>query len=423
MANSREYEAISCLRTLVRGYEDCEASTLSLVASANYAPSAIREFSSSALTNITTEGYPGKRFHPGSHYADKVEELTCNLAQSVFDCSYANAQPHSASSSNLAVLLEVMKPGDPLMGLELNSGGHLTHGASASFSGKLFKSTPYTLCNETLNYEYIREEALKHRPKTIVCGASSYPRQISFRHFAEIANEVGAILLADISHISGLIIAGEHESPLGYAHVVTTSTYKQLGGPRGGLILSDRRFLPDMPQESLEKRLNKAVFPLTQGTPDIANMAAKAATLAYAGSQEFKSKMAKTITLATQLAEGLLANGFRLVTGGTDTHMVLVDLRNLQIDGKQAENRLEEIGVLANRNLIPGDPGTSSTPSGLRFGTNTLASRNFDEEGLTRVLDVLTASLKAKCSRENAALKREVQSICADYPIQDSGYV
>jgi len=410
---------ITRLNQLCSDYAEFESHTLSLMASANYSPPEIRSLSSSSLTNITTEGFPGNRFHPGSDIADRVEEIAIEEACAAFSCSYANVQPHSASSANASVLLEFVQPNQTIMGLRLASGGHLTHGSSVSFSGRIFNSQPYDLTNQILDYDKIRAHARSVRPTMIICGASAYPRNICFESFSNIARDVGATLLADISHIAGLVIAGLHESPLGKAQIVTTSTYKQLAGPRGGIILSD-----SVDDAIRGEKLNRSVFPLTQGTPDISNIAAKAAALAWTRTNKFTQTMKTTLKLASQLADKLLESGFKLITGGTDTHMILLDLRPQKLSGAEAEKALEAVGILANKNLIPGDPTSPVVTSGLRLGTNILAARGFDLEGISRLskilVDVLTHSDSGAAKSDCTALAGDVKELCGQYPIPDN---
>ncbi len=414
-------QTIKRLHDICRAQEDYASQTLSLMASESYARKEVRKFSSSVFSNVTTEGFPGARFHPGSIFADQIETICIEEAQKAFCCSYANVQPHSASTANAAVLIELADPGSTIMGMELSSGGHLTHGSSASFSGKIFDSKPYQLTDGLLDYDQIRDQALKFRPTVLICGASSYPRSICFETFRLIAEEVGAILLADISHISGLVLAGLHQSPLGKAHVTTTSTYKQLLGPRGGLILSDHSTLPNT-SISLKQRLDHAVFPLTQGTPDLANIASKAAALSMTQTDQFHDLMSKVIDLASNMAVRLADVGFKLVTNGTDTHMVLLDLRDHSMTGEDAEKLLEKIGILANRNMIPGDHRTPTKTSGLRIGTNNLAIRNFATGTLEEIVTILFELLISRSypsERKIAELRGRVQELCRNHPIID----
>ena len=389
--------------------------TLSLLASANHSSASVRHFLSSELVDVTTEGFVGNRYHPGSVFADEIEAIAVDEAKAAFKCSYANVQPHSASSANAAVLIELLEAGDTIMGLSLRSGGHLTHGANASFSGKLFHSCPYELTSGLIDYDHVRDLALQSRPKVIICGSSAYPRELCFETFSLIAKEVNAVLLADISHISGLVVAGLHPSPSGEAQIITTSTYKQLCGPRGGIILSDHDRIDSRPGRSLPKLLDRSIFPLTQGTPDIANVAAKAAALSYARTPEYRNLMQRVVNLANTMATKLTEKGFELVTGGTDTHMVLLDLSNTTLTGRQAEERLEQIGLLANRNLIPDDPLPPREASGLRLGTNALASRGFDENSVLEVVEVLTAALAP--SPDLSRLSCRVSDLCTSFPL------
>ena len=390
--------------------------SISLLASANHSPSVVRHFLASNFVDVTTEGFVGNRYHPGARFADEIETIAIDEAKSAFNCAYANVQPHSASSANAAVLIELLKPGDTIMGLSLRSGGHLTHGARASFSGKVFKSVPYELSSGFLDYDQIRDAAIKANPSMIICGSSSYPRKICFDTFSLIAEEVGAFLLADISHISGLVIADLHPSPVSKAQVVTTSTYKQLSGPRGGIILSDHEWVQARANKPLFEALNHGVFPLTQGTPDIANIAGKAAALSLARTPAYRNLMNRVVDTSRDMAETLKENGFRLVTGGTDTHMILIDLSETNLTGREAELRLERIGVLANRNLIPGDKLAPSEASGLRIGTNAIATRGFDKTAVTELVSIITTALGR--SPDLDGLQNRVLGLCRTFALE-----
>ena len=415
--NSANKSSQQSIQALIEAHKAYEQRTLSLLASASYSPNSIRKFSASSLTNITTEGFEGARYHPGSSLADELELLAIDQAKEAFSCAYANVQPHSASSANASILLGFLNKNDTIMGMDLSSGGHLTHGASASFSGKFFRSQPYRLTNGLIDFEAIRTMALRFKPAAMICGASSYPRSICFKTFRSIADEVGAILIADISHISGLVIAGFHESPMEYAHFVTTSTYKQLLGPRGGLIMSQLKQDYAAHYKISKSAINKSVFPLTQGTPNLACIASKAAALSNARTKRFHRLMGNIVSLADHLARSLRDRGFTVVTGGTDTHMILLNLQPLKLTGLQAEQTLESIGILANRNLIPDDPLNPKVTSGLRIGTNMLAQRDFDFEGVRTLANILANVLVNDAERNTTAATDSVKALCEKFPI------
>jgi glycine hydroxymethyltransferase len=374
------------------------------------------------LTNLTTEGFPGDRYHPGCEFADEIEKYAIDQARSLFRSKYANVQPHSGTNANSAVLHRLLNRGDAILGMSLNAGGHLSHGASSSFSGRNYKSIKYGTVNELLDYEVIREIALRFRPKLIICGSSSYPRYIDFARFREIADEVGAILVADISHISGLVAAGLHPSPLPHAHVVTTSTYKQLYGPRGGLLLSSSSEIPGH-DEPIVKLLNSSVFPLTQGTPDLSSIAAKAAAFSEAATPAFGLMMRKVVALAAVMAEEFLTRGYRIVTGGTDNHMVVVDLTEVGLSGRQVERALEDIGILANRNVIPSETRGPKLASGLRLGTNVLAYRGFTDVEIRKVVSIVDGVIQRlmdHCDDRWIEYAEEVKCLAALRPLKSS---
>ncbi|NEA18273.1 serine hydroxymethyltransferase [Streptomyces halstedii] len=355
-----------------------QSGCLSMVASASLAPPSVLCANGTVLSSVTAEGYPGARYHPGAVHFDGVETLAVERAKRVFGARYANVQPHSCSSANLAVLAALLPRGGRLLALDLDAGGHLTHGARASVSGTYYDVTLYEVGPDgTLDYGTIRDRALEHRPDVIIAGASAYPRYIDFSRFRDIADEIGAFLLADISHIAGLVVAGLHPSPVDCAHITTTSTYKQLAGPRGGLILLGedyRRTGPDG-RTRLWQLMQRAVFPGFQGTPDPSSIAAKARALAIASSGDFHATMKRVVDNAKALSDELQALGYTVLTGGTDNHMVLVDAQAAGLTGIVAEQALEECGILVNRNKIPGDLLPPAVTGGLRFGTNILAQR------------------------------------------------
>jgi len=349
--------------------------------------------------------------------------LAVELANDLFGSEHANLQPHSASSANQSVLLGLLEPGDAILGMELRDGGHLTHGASVSFSGKYLKSYGYGLHNGLIDYERVRSAAITYRPKIIISGASSYPRQIDYRVFSEIASETGALLLADVSHTAGLIAANLVESPVQHADIVTMSTYKQLFGPRGGIILSNKLNEPNSKLSSRD--LDRIVFPFSQGTPDIANIAAKAACLAHAGTAEFRKVMEATLLLARSMAQRFQENGIPLIGDGTDSHMILLDLTRSGVSGSYLEKQLESIGIYANRNLIPNDPKSPAITSGLRLGTNTIAFRGFTSSAAQELCDIVTNLILAGDQLsvdERSCLTNKVAELSDTFPISETHY-
>lgn len=409
---------------------DRQGETLALVASMSAAPPSVLACAGSVLTNVTTEGYPGARYHAGCAVVDEIETLAMARATAAFDAEYANVQPHSGSSANLAVLFALMAPGDVLMGMDLDAGGHLTHGSSASITGRAFRAVHYGVGPDgVLNYADVARLAREHRPRVIVCGASSYPRTLDFARFREIADEVGAWLVADISHIAGLVVAGEHPSPVPFAHVVTTSTYKQLCGPRGGLILSGpdaHRPGPDG-RTSLAETLQRAVFPRTQGTPDLASVAAKARALGAVHSPAFRAFATRIRAAAQVLAMGLTGRGHTLTTGGTDNHLVVIDVGAKGYSGAVVESALEECGIVVNRNRIPGDTRSARITSGIRLGTNGLALRGFDAAATERCAELFSQVVAGTEMHDDVRFtldadvrdrtRAEVAQLCRGFPL------
>ncbi|OIK27016.1 non-ribosomal peptide synthetase [Streptomyces malaysiense] len=400
--------------------------TLVLVASSSVAPPSVLACAGSVLGNLTTEGYPGRRYHAGGEVADEVERLALDRARALFRAEAANVQPHSGSSANLAVLTGLLEPGDTILGLGLDCGGHLSHGSAASITGRYFRSVHYrTGAGDLLDYDRIAELADEHRPKVVIAGASAYPRRIDFARFREIADEVGAYLIADISHIAGLVAAGLHPSPVDHAHLTTTSTYKQLYGPRGGMILLGRDADAPGPdgRVPLRKLADRAVFPLVQGTPDLGNVAAKARALHAAAQPAFRTLMERVLDTAAAMAERLDRRGLRVITGGTDTHMVLADLGPHHVSGADAEEALEACGILLNRNRVPGDDTPPRVTSGIRIGTNTLAARGISPGTAARcadlVADVVEELRDAKAVHPGMAaeIRAEVRRVCAEHPL------
>ena len=369
-----------------------QQTTLEMIASENFAPVAAIEAMGSVLTNKYAEGYPGKRYYGGCEVVDEVEQIAIDRLKELFDAEYANVQPHSGATANAAVLHAIARHGDTIMGLDLANGGHLTHGMKINFSGRLYEVVPYHVDTHGLvDMDEVATLAREHRPKVIIAGWSAYPRQLDFAKFREIADEVGAYLWVDMAHFAGLVAAGLHPSPLPHAHVVSTTTHKTLGGPRGGAILSN--------DPELVKKLQSAVFPGQQGGPLEHVIAAKAVAFKMALQPDFKDRQARTIEGAQILAERLLADdaqaaGVQVLSGGTDVHLVLVDLRDSELDGQQAEDRLHEVGITVNRNSVPNDPRPPMVTSGLRVGTPALATRGFGAEEFREVADVIAEALK-----------------------------
>lgn len=396
-----------------------EEETISLQAAASIVPRFIANFGSN-LSEITAEGYPNHRFHSGSKYVDEIESNCIEQAKLAFKARYANVQPLSCSMANIAVLTSLLRPGDRILSLELKHGGHLSHGAPVSLAAQLYDIHTYSLTNSVLDYDLIRERALATKPNLIICGASAYPKTICFEKFRMIADEVGAILLADISHIAGLVAAGVIESPIDHAHVTTTSTYKQLFGPRGGLILAGADFQSVAPRinKPIDKLLQKGVFPGLQGTPDFRQISQKALALKAAQTQVFKDRMSRVLELANSMARKFCAEGLSVLCGGTETHMVILDLSANGVTGFQAEKVLESVGILANRNLIPGDQRSPRETSGLRFGTNIVAYRDFDDLAMNDLAKIISSLLLNPELKELTAIRKSVDSICQAYPLR-----
>ena len=360
---------------------------IELIASENFVSKAVMAAMGSPLTNKYAEGYPGKRYYGGCQYVDIVENLAIERAKKLFGAAYVNVQPHSGAQANMAVFQAFLKPGDTFMGMALDQGGHLSHGSSANFSGKYFHCVPYGV-NEHgfIDYDEVERIALECQPKLIVAGASAYCRTIDFKRFREIADKVNAILMVDIAHIAGLVATGLHPSPIPYAHVVTTTTHKTLRGPRGGMILCGT--------EEYAKKLNSAIFPGTQGGPLMHVIAAKAVALKEALSDDFKDYQKQILVNAQALAAGLMKRGITIVSGGTDNHLMLVDLQNLGLTGKQAEKMLDEVHITCNKNTIPNDPQSPFVTSGLRLGTPAATTRGFDADDMDQIAEAITLTLK-----------------------------
>ena len=363
-------------------------SHIELIASENWVSKAVMAAMGSPLTNKYAEGYPGKRYYGGCGCVDEVERLAIERAKEVFGCTYANVQPHSGAQANMAVFFAMLEPGDKVMGMNLAHGGHLTHGSPANLSGKYFEIHPYGVNDDGfIDYEEVRRIAKECRPKLIVAGASAYARVIDFKKFREIADEVGAYLMVDMAHIAGLVAAGVHPSPIPYAHVTTTTTHKTLRGPRGGMILSD--------EETAKKfNFNKAVFPGIQGGPLMHVIAAKAVCLKECQTEEYKEYQRNIVKNAKALCKGLMDRGIKIVSGGTDNHLMLVDLTNLEISGKDAENLLDLANITANKNTIPNDPRSAFVTSGVRLGTAAVTSRGLNEADMDVIAEAVAMMLK-----------------------------
>jgi len=385
-------------------------SHLELIASENWVSKAVMAAMGSPLTNKYAEGYSGKRYYGGCGCVDIVEDLAIERAKKVFGCEYVNVQPHSGAQANMAVEFAILEPGDTLMGMNLAHGGHLTHGSGANFSGKYFHVVSYGVNEEGfLDYEEIRRLALECKPKLIIAGASAYARTIDFKRFREIADEAGAYLMADIAHIAGLVAAGVHPSPIPYAHVTTTTTHKTLRGPRGGMILSSA--------EIAEKfNFNKAVFPGIQGGPLMHVIAAKAVCLAEALTPEYKAYQEQVVKNAQALCKGLLARDIKLVSGGTDNHLMLVDLTPYQLSGKEVEHLLDGANITANKNTIPNDPKSANVTSGVRLGTPAVTSRGLKEEDMDVVAEAIAMMIKEGESATEKA-KALVKGLTEKYPL------
>jgi len=407
-----------------------QAETLTMVAASSIADPAVLACEGTALLNTTTEGYPGARFHAGYGVVDEVERIAIERARRAFGARYANVQPHSGTSANQIVMFSLLRPGDTVLGLDLDAGGHLSHGSRASVSGVYFNAVAYGVdARGRIDMDEVRRLALQHRPQLIVCGASAYPRTIDFRAFREVADEAGAYLLADISHIAGLVAAGEHPSPVDHAHFTTTSTYKQLCGPRGGLVLMGRDHDAPAPdgRGTLSSLVQRAAFPYFQGTPSLAAIAAKASALARAASPEFREVARRITAGARVLAAALEARGYTLVSGGTENHIVLVDLTARGLTGVIAERALESCSIVVNKNRIPGDRRGAMVTSGVRFGTNGLAVRGMGPAEMPRCAEVVHAVLSAVQPLGDrdfvldatvaAAAREEVAALCARFPI------
>lgn len=383
---------------------------IELIASENFVSKAVMAAMGSPCTNKYAEGYPGKRYYGGCEYVDIVETLAIERAKKLFSCTYANVQPHSGAQANLAVFFALVKPGDTVMGMNLDHGGHLTHGSPVNISGSYFNIVPYGVNDEGfIDYEEVERIAKECKPKLIVAGASAYARKIDFRKFREIADEVGAFLMVDMAHIAGLVASGYHESPLPYAHVTTTTTHKTLRGPRGGMILSSEEF-------ALEHKLNKAVFPGIQGGPLMHVIAAKAVCFKEALEPSFKEYGKNIIDNAQALSNGLINRGLNIVSGGTDNHLMLVDLVNQSVTGKEAETLLDAANITCNKNTIPNDPQKPSVTSGIRLGTAAVTTRGMNTEDMDIIADAI-AMLIDDVDANKARAMELVKTLTEKYPL------
>ena len=394
---------------------DRQRGTLEMIASENFVPTAVLQAQGSVLTNKYAEGYPGRRYYGGCEAVDIAENLAIDRAKSLFGAEYANVQPHSGASANAAVMHALARQGDKMLGLSLAHGGHLTHGMKINFSGRLYDVASYEVDPDTyrIDMDKVRERALEHRPEVIVAGWSAYPRQLDFQAFRDIADEVGAKLWVDMAHFAGLVAAGLHPNPVPFADVVSSTVHKTIGGPRSGFILG---------KEEYAKKLNSAVFPGQQGGPLMHVVAAKAVAFKLAATEEFKDRQERTLRGAQILADRLLEAdvaeaGATVLTGGTDVHLVLVDLRNSALDGQQAEDLLHEVGITVNRNAVPFDPRPPMVTSGLRIGTPALATRGFGDAEFTEVADVIAEALKPGADVE--ALAARVKRLSDDFPLYE----
>ncbi len=387
--------------------------TLELIASENFTSTAVLAAMGSPLTNKYAEGYPSKRYYGGCEFVDIAESLAIERAKKLFNAEHVNVQPHSGTQANMAVYFATLNPGDTILAMRLDHGGHLSHGAPVNFAGKFFNVVYYGVDpnTEMLNFDMIRELARKHKPKIIVCGYSAYPRKVEFDKFREIADEVGAYLLADIAHIAGLVVAGEHPSPIPYAHFTTTTTHKTLRGPRGAIILTKGEF---------SESIDKTVFPGIQGGPLMHVIAAKAVAFKEAMSDEFKAYQEQIVKNSRKLAETLMGEGLRLVSGGTDTHLMLVDLRNLGITGKEAQNWLEKANITVNKNTVPFDPQKPWVASGIRLGTPALTTRGMKEPEMVEIGRMIADVLKSKGNEDVInRVKGKVKEIVEAFPLYE----
>ena len=393
---------------LIKSEVERQNSHIELIASENWVSKAVMAAMGSPLTNKYAEGYPGKRFYGGCVCVDEVETLAIERAKKLFGCEYVNVQPHSGAQANMAVFFAMLKPGDTVLGMNLNHGGHLTHGSPANMSGTYFKAVSYGVNDDgVIDYEEVARIARECRPKLIVAGASAYARIIDFKKFREIADEVGAYLMVDMAHIAGLVAAGLHQSPVPYADVVTTTTHKTLRGPRGGMIMC---------KEKYAKAINKAIFPGTQGGPLMHIIAAKAICFGEALKPEFKEYQEQVIKNAKALAQAMIDEGFNLVSGGTDNHLMLVDLQNMNITGKELQNRLDKVYITVNKNAVPNDPASPFVTSGIRIGTPAVTTRGLKEEDMKTIAKLIKMTVTDFDTKADE-IRAAVNEICGKYPL------
>ena len=385
---------------------------IELIASENFVSEAVMEAMGSPLTNKYAEGYPGKRYYGGCEYVDIVETLAIERAKELFGAQYANVQAHSGAQANMATFFALLMPGDKVLSMNLAHGGHLSHGSPVNMSGKYFDIIPYGVNEDenVIDYEEVRRLAIENKPKLILAGASAYPRIIDFEKFAEIAKEVGAYFMVDMAHIAGLVAAGLHPSPVPYADVVTTTTHKTLRGPRGGLILTNN--------EEIATKINKAIFPGIQGGPLMHVIAAKAVCFKEALSDDFKAYQKNVVNNAKALAEGLKKEGFKLVSDGTDNHLMLLDLTDMDVTGKEAEKRLDEVGITANKNAIPFDTKSPFITSGVRIGTPAATSRGFDEEDMAEIAKLIKLAI-LDFDNSKDEVRERVKALCEKHPLYE----
>ncbi len=396
---------------IIKNEEIRQQETLNLIASENIAGASVLEAAGSLLTNKYAEGYPSGRYYGGCEYIDKIEELAISRAKRLFKADYVNVQPHSGTQANMAIYFAVLSPGDRILGMDLAHGGHLTHGATINFSGTFYRSSYYGVEKKTglINLDDLEKLAKRIRPKLIICGASSYPRKIDFLGFRRIADSIGAWLLADIAHIAGLIAVGLHPSPVGIGQFVTTTTHKTLRGPRGGMIIAEKKF---------GKTIDRMVFPGIQGGPLMHIIAAKAVALGEALKPEFKRYQSRIIKNSKKLAEELKKRDFRPVTGGTDNHLILIDLTNKNISGSQAEKILERVGIVVNKNLIPFDQKHPTTTSGIRLGTPTVTSRGMKEAEMVQIAAWIEKAINNRKNKKIISkIRKEIKEFCYEFPI------
>ena len=395
----------------IAGEVERQQSCIELIASENFTSPAVLEAMSSVLTNKYAEGYPGKRYYGGCEFVDVAENLAIERAKRLFGSDHANVQPHSGSSANMAAYFALLEPGDAILGMELNHGGHLTHGSPVNFSGKLFQFLRYGVAesDQRIDYDQVRQLAKRHRPKMIQCGYTAYPRVIDFEAFGEIAREVDAVLFADIAHIAGLIVAGVHPSPVGHAGVITTTTHKTLRGPRGGLILCDSEHA---------EAIDRGVFPFSQGGPLEHVIAAKAVALEEASRPDFKAYAEQIVANARAMAARMLERGFQLVSGGTDNHLFVIDFRDRDLSGLRAQRRLDRAGITASKSTVPGEERTPWVTSGLRVGTPAVTTRKMGEAEMVQIADWMADVLESPDDEELAVrIKSSVEELCARFPL------